>query len=509
MFEPPKMFCGVFSRFWRASRNVSVSGHFAFLTTPSSSIPPSKGDNLARPGHLLMQASDWRVPAPKLRLPQWTSQTVCTANPSSNTDNQSASQSVSEVRPWEVETTTPTVPLSPTSQTRVGAHTWGFNVLDNLYLRNGTFYVLTSDKESVPSKVEIIHRLGRISTHGDEDDEGSNLVQYITPAQSRDVLGNFATVMPGVSFFVLDPPRFLSHFYHYWGEVLLGGWRVYSTLALSDPSMLGKLPYPSRFVFPFVDNDEWRDRAGLNGPIMHLAFPDAHIAKSDIWQDWVKTGGTLVFERSVTMNRVSAHKSPLGSTWFKMLGATQNLTVPHGFWEPIRKAITQRLWGYTPEVANSGRPSTGRRLLSPDHESLVAALKQLEAEGACTVRIPVMEKLTLREQLAEIASSTILLGVHGNGLTHQIFMPPSLRSAVIEIQPPGDYAFDYWMLARNMGHKHYMVRNDTVTTYGPDEWHKGIHFGEFFHSSKIPVHSPTVANLIRHRLGQPEQDVES
>jgi protein O-GlcNAc transferase len=39
------------------------------------------------------------------------------------------------------------------------------------------------------------------------------------------------------------------------------------------------------------------------------------------------------------------------------------------------------------------------------------------------------------------------------------------------MQPPGDYAFDYWMLARNMGHKHFMVRNDTVTTYRPGEWH--------------------------------------
>ena len=118
-----------------------------------------------------------------------------------------------------------------------------------------------------------------------------------------------------------------------------------------------------------------------------------------------------------------------------MLGATQNLTAPRHFWEPIRGAITQRLWGYTPEVANTGRPvfppqfspsphtfgahhtlpvvtyisrqATGRRLLDTDHQRLVAALRRLEVEGICTVRIPVMEKLTLREQLAEIASSTV------------------------------------------------------------------------------------------------------
>jgi hypothetical protein len=59
----------------------------------------------------------------------------------------------------------------------------------------------------------------------------------------------------------------------------------------------------------FVDNGEWRDRADLNGPLMRLAFPDVHIVKSDVWRDWIKTGGTIVFERSVTVNRVSAHKS--------------------------------------------------------------------------------------------------------------------------------------------------------------------------------------------------------
>ncbi|TEB37366.1 hypothetical protein FA13DRAFT_1726446 [Coprinellus micaceus] len=440
-------------------------------------------------------------------------------------------------QPTDLGTTTPSVPYALGSDLKVGAHTWGYSVLDRLYLRNGTFYIVTSDRDSLPTKAEIIHRLGRISTQGDEDDEGSELVKYISPAESRGVLGDFATVISGVSFLILDPPRYLAHFFHYWGEVLLGAWRVYSSLALSsDPSLINSLPFPSRFVFPFVDNGEWRDRADLNGPLMRLAFPDVHIVKSDVWGDWIKTGGTIVFERSVTVNRVSAHKSSLASIWFKMLSSTQNITVPNQFWEPIRKSVSQQLWGYAPQVTNSGRPAstprlapnpdatgiydslpivtyisrqtTGRRLIDSHHEELVAALRLLEIEGVCTVRIPVMEKLTLKEQLAEVASSTILLGVHGNGLTHQIFMPPSLRSAVIEMQPPGDYAFDYWMLARNMGHKHFMVQNDTVTTYRPGEWHNGIHIGENFHSNNIPVSGSVVADLIRERLMQMEEKVE-
>ena len=118
-----------------------------------------------------------------------------------------------------------------------------------------------------------------------------------------------------------------------------------------------------------------------------------------------------------------------------MLSSTQNVTVPYHFWEPIRKSVSQRLWGYAPLVTNSGRPAstprftldsdaaatdnnlpivtyisrqtTGRRLIVSHHEELVAALRLLEIEGVCTVRIPVMEKLTLKEQLAEVASSTV------------------------------------------------------------------------------------------------------
>ena len=101
------------------------------------------------------------------------------------------------------------------------------------------------------------------------------------------------------------------------------------------------------------------------------------------------------------------------------------------------------------------------------------------------------------------------------------------------------------MLARNMGDKHYMIRNESITTFGPNEWHKvrlgstqtllgvhftvyqGIKFGEGFHGSacslliiydklaltlasvgSIPVNSTVVADLIRLRLTQPEEDVE-
>jgi len=60
----------------------------------------------------------------------------------------------------------------------------------------------------------------------------------------------------------------------------------------------------------FVDHDSgWRDRAGLNGPFLRLAFPNAAIEKADLWRDWIKIGTTQVFERAIIVNRRSAHRS--------------------------------------------------------------------------------------------------------------------------------------------------------------------------------------------------------
>lgn len=97
------------------------------------------------------------------------------------------------------------------------------------------------------------------------------------------------------------------------------------------------------------------------------------------------------------------------------------LPVPEGFWEPLRKTVLGNFLGNVesrnsdhdagrkPVVTYVSRQSAGRRLTTEAHEGLVDALKQLEEEGLCDVRIPVMEHMTLKEQI-ELASSTTVSG---------------------------------------------------------------------------------------------------
>ncbi|KAG2003080.1 hypothetical protein CC2G_003713 [Coprinopsis cinerea AmutBmut pab1-1] len=420
---------------------------------------------------------------------------------------------------------------------------------------NGTFYVATNDS-AFPPRTDLIGKPVALPLEPDVSDATDEEMQFLSPEDAPEVLGEVAALVPDFTVFLYDSPQFMPHFYHWWGEIILGMWRVYSTLALgkkwstSDPVDF-PLPWPARFVLPAVSGTEWRDRAGIIGPTMRPAFPQASIEKADYWNDLIKLGTTVVFERSMIINRDAAHKHPLSNRWFKMVGGTMSLTAPDLFWEPLRQSLVRNTIGYVPAVDSRGRilatslkpspppPSSpiafdddtgvsdtasgrynlpvvtyisrqggGRRLVAEDHELLVESLKELERQGLCTVLIPQMEKLSIREQVAIIAKTTILVGVHGNGLTHQLIMPPSLRSAIFEIMDPPSYVFDYEMLARNMGHKHYAVHNDTLLTYPKGKTHNGIHFTDGFHGESIPVYGPVIADMIRRRLTEPDEAVE-
>jgi len=138
-----------------------------------------------------------------------------------------------------------------------------------------------------------------------------------------------------------------------------------------------------------------------------------------------------------------------------------------------------------------------RKLTQESHESLVAALKESANRKGFEFIIMEAEKLTKDEQLRVIGRTNILIGVHGNGLTHLVFMPPTRVSAVIEIFYPGGFAHDYHWTSRALGMPHFGVWNDTFFTH-PNE--PGVDYPEGFQENFIPVDGPTVAKLIEDRI---------
>ncbi|KAJ7362225.1 hypothetical protein DFH08DRAFT_766748 [Mycena albidolilacea] len=396
-----------------------------------------------------------------------------------------------------------------------GAHIHGFTVLDSIYLRNGTFYVVTDNRTSFPPRNRLLSRPVE-SRAGVDTEPTDEHLQFIIPDEATRILGNHVTRIKGFSVIVYDPSQFTKHFYHWFGEIILGAWRVYSHLLVSklgsQTSPPRFLPFPRRFILPFISNEEWRDRAGIDGPLMRAAFPGMAIEQAAYWDDLKKVGTTVVFERVMLVNRRAAHKHPFGGVWFKMIAGAMNVTVSQDFWAPVRESLWRNIlapgfisgtihdFSRLPLVTYVSRQGSGRRLVAADHDALVVALKSLEAEGICEVQVAALERMGIREQIELVSRSTVLVGVHGNGLTHQLWMRPDRRSTTIEIFMPTGYIFDYEILARNMGHRHYAIWNDTYLTYPEGTYHKGVNYPAGFHGNSIPVYGPTVANIIKERL---------
>ena len=129
--------------------------------------------------------------------------------------------------------------------------------------------------------------------------------------------------------------------------------------------------------------------------------------------------------------------SPLSSEWFKMISPTMSVNPVPDFFEPIRRTAIINLLGYLPILNTRGaitgvatshgdnafltsllqsdlpvvtyisRQSGGRRLSEAGHEGLVQALRDLEREGVCIVNVVRMETMSLKEQVAVAAKSTV------------------------------------------------------------------------------------------------------
>ncbi|TFK68526.1 hypothetical protein BDN72DRAFT_674442 [Pluteus cervinus] len=401
----------------------------------------------------------------------------------------------------------------------------GFSMFERLYLVKGTFYIVTSAKASVdfPPLRNVIAKPLDIG-QGLDMEPTSKEMQIIHPADIRPLFGQHALWIHDTSVIIYDPPQYLNHYYHWWGEIMLGIWRIFSAWSVRYNGGRPLTP-PARFILPFTNTSTWGDHANVNSPLMRMAFPGMAMEKASYWKDLQNLNMPVVFERAMLVNRETAHRHTLANQWGKMIGGAMSINVPTQFFESFRRRVVINLLGYLP-ILHSDPPSGsdpilsehepmerlrplvtyisrqggGRRLTEVAHTGLIEALEKLQDEGVCDIVVAQMERMKLVDQIALAAKSTIILGVHGNGLTHVLWMPPSNRSTVIEIFSPSGFLFDYEMLARNMGHKHYAVWNDTLITYPPGTYHEGPNWVEGFNGDDIPVYGPAVADVIRERL---------
>ena len=344
-----------------------------------------------------------------------------------------------------------------------------------------------------------------------------------------------------------EPHQFLRHYYHLVAELFFGV-QAFWHGAFSKPAKapifsysLNHSPPPKldRVIFAYSTADGWRDNPGFNRYFMRAAFPSLTVEVQEDWQDRVvatsKGDRAWHFPLLLLTDRSASHRGHVCGSQTQRIAAEawsfmkdQGLLMGEavgGWWEPVRsnvlryagldapsdKLIYQRMLDIDTDreptlpmpdkvvITYISRQSTGRRLTDESHRGLVDALKALGERREWEINILQMEKLTKDEQLAYASRTTVMLGVHGNGLTHLVFMPPTRVSTVIEIFYPGGFAHDYQWTTRALGMKHFAVWNDTYRTW-PNE--PPVDYPEGFQKDYIPAHGESVVRLIEQRVDE-------
>lgn len=129
------------------------------------------------------------------------------------------------------------------------------------------------------------------------------------------------------------------------------------------------------------------------------------------------------------------------------------------FWDVARNRI-YRHFKTAPSnrqrIAYINKQHTDIHLPHWKHESFIASMHRLAAEyDDVEFDDLILSELTPEEQFRRISLATIIVGIHGDGLTHLVWMPP--RSAVIELFLPLTFSRDYQVAAEVLGHDYTVI----------------------------------------------------
>ncbi|KAH9994041.1 hypothetical protein BJV77DRAFT_1144094 [Russula vinacea] len=426
-------------------------------------------------------------------------------------------------------------------QTELVSHAPGWTIFRNLYMADGTLFIVTSNPESFPT-IDFMTSTGLPASNTPESIEErmptSSDMSIITPEEAHWRWGgqskqehNNVFPIEGSTLLFNDPGQFLNHYYHFCAELLFGAWAFWHG-TFRGASSTAPIPPLTRAIFPHATAQEWRDGPGMNFFFLRSAWPSLTVETEPDWLDRVSTtaphsdghhGRAWWFDTVLLADRSAAFRGPecgertqrTAAEAVKAVVSREGRTgfLERGWWEPVRLSVL-RFAGVSEDMLEIGKrafkrtsnasPRTGgveevvvtyisrqavkRHLVAEDHEGLVDALTELCDRRGWELNIVAMERLSKEEQLAIAARTTFLVGVHGNGLTHLIMMPITPISTVIELFTPEGFAHDYEWTTRALGMKHIAVWNDTSRSHP-----------EGFQGEQIPVHGPYVAELIEDR----------
>ncbi|KAF9267597.1 hypothetical protein L218DRAFT_978133 [Marasmius fiardii PR-910] len=409
---------------------------------------------------------------------------------SSSTNHHTPQKQLVEPRPLDTRLSWESSESIP--QTQTISHTPGWTMLDKLYLLRGVVYVVTDNPSKVPDPFIMYHKGTKLVP-----DPEAPKNRYPTDKDMRII--NSVQVINGMTFLINDDCQFLTHYYHWTAEFVLGLWRAYTSLdRFTTYNGSTSLPPPHH----------------LNQFVLRTAFPSLIMEFSDDWHDHSEMGIPFVFERVLIADRSASELAynferflrtasvafglPGSSTvnWWRTI---RNNVVRFTGLDPLNAKIPEDATD-TPVITYASRQEWNKRMLKPeDHELLVKELYKLRDEHGYEVNIVSMDKITRQEQTRLSGRTTIMMGIHGNALTSFVWMNPTPRSAVMEFFFPEGFAYDYEFTARAIGLKHYGFWGDRFFTapHLPK-----VNYPEGFQGKSIPLNGTLVEELVHEILSQ-------
>lgn len=193
------------------------------------------------------------------------------------------------------------------------------------------------------------------------------------------------------------------------------------------------------------------------------------IESKSTWDARADTKQLYRMRQVIVADRVSGHNGP--SAGYKPFGDALRVPVDPHWLSDLRDVLLKNYHGSVDlrpsrkiRISYLTRQDTNRRLTDEAHEALLHELEWLEDEGLAKLTVlHFTDGTPFEDQIAHMAATDVLIGVHGNGLTHTLWMDPGPGKAVFEIMAKACSMNDYGPLATAAGVRHWQVFEDVGT----------------------------------------------
>lgn len=306
-------------------------------------------------------------------------------------------------------------------------------------------------------------------------------------------LPNNPQFIQGTTLFLFENQsgrKYLSHYFHLL-EHVVGIWSFYGDQHAKDVRLI-----------VLAGNGEteklkntWKGPNDLNLHLLKALFPNAAVKT---WRSFLKTydGLALRFDRAVTSDRALTSLEPECGRLNKMLAVAR--------FDLSQEAIghlADRVHAYANTVFEKTdvlrvtylkRPFP--RALSADLEA--SLLQSISMLGNIALKVVDFAKISFQEQIHTIGNTDVLISVHGNGLSHVLYLPG--HAGVIEIFPPNSHALDYRLFGEARGLEYLGIMSKGPVLNSKDAYELGA-FGEV-NTTIYELDFLPILSFIRNRL---------